>query len=104
MTTPLSCTAFDLTQRIGSGPYLRVALMLKAYGQAHPDASVLVFDDATGQQIDFDRCAPTRRQPALVAHDHRSRRLVGDTQRPLSGFSRVLKANHDVRSDGILLR
>jgi hypothetical protein len=54
MTTPLSCTAFDLTQRIGSGPYLRVALMLKAYGQAHPDASVLVFDDASGQQIDFD--------------------------------------------------
>ena len=53
-TTPSSCTAFDLGRRIAYGPYLRVALALKAYDRAHPDASVLVFDDATGKQIDFD--------------------------------------------------
>ena len=53
-STPLSCTAFDHNRRIASGPYVRVALALKAYGRAHPDALVLVFDDATGKQIDFD--------------------------------------------------
>lgn len=51
---PSSCTAFDNTRRIASGPYLRVAIALKAYDDAHPNASVLVFDDATGKQIDFD--------------------------------------------------
>ncbi len=50
----LSCTAFDRTRRIASGPYIRVAQALKAHDRAHPDGSVLVFDDATGKQIDFD--------------------------------------------------
>src|SRR6185436_8869347 len=50
----LSCTAFDGTRRITSGPYLRVALSLKAYDHAHPGTSVLIFDDTTGKQIDFD--------------------------------------------------
>jgi hypothetical protein len=50
----LSCTAFDHDQRIASGPYQGVALSLKSYERAHSDASVLVFDDATGAQIDFD--------------------------------------------------
>lgn len=49
-----SCTAFDHTRRIAWGSYLSVALALKAYDRAHADASVLVFDDATGKQIDFD--------------------------------------------------
>jgi hypothetical protein len=53
-SAPLSCTAFDRTRRIASGPYLRVALALKAYDGAHPEAAVLVFDDATGTQMDFD--------------------------------------------------
>jgi hypothetical protein len=48
------CTAFDRTQRIASGPYLRVALALKSYARAHPEASVLIFDDATGAQVDLD--------------------------------------------------
>jgi uncharacterized protein len=50
----LSCTAFDGTRRITSGPYLRVALSLKAYDHAHPGTSVLIFDDTTGKQIGFD--------------------------------------------------
>lgn len=53
-SAPLSCTAFDHTRRVASGSYVRVALALKVYGRAHPDASVLVFDDATGKQVDFD--------------------------------------------------
>src|SRR5262249_21883265 len=51
---PLQCTAFDGTRQIASASYVRVALALRAYCHAHPDASVLVFDDATGKQIDFD--------------------------------------------------
>lgn len=50
----LSCTGFDRTRRIAAGSYVRVALALKAYEREHPDAMVLVFDDATGKQIDFD--------------------------------------------------
>lgn len=53
-----SCTAFDHTRRIASGSYVQVALALKAYEPAHPEASVLVFDDATGKQIDFDLRGP----------------------------------------------
>jgi hypothetical protein len=52
--TPLSCTAFHDSHRVASGAYAHVALALRAYSRAHPDASVLVFDDATGNQIDFD--------------------------------------------------
>jgi uncharacterized protein len=49
-----ACTAFDGARQIASGSYVDVALALKPYGDAHPDAAVLVFDDATGKQIDFD--------------------------------------------------
>jgi hypothetical protein len=50
-----SCTAFDGGRRVASGSYLDVALALRAYtGGAHPEAPLLVFDDATGSQIDFD--------------------------------------------------
>ena len=52
--TPRSCTAFDHTQLIASGAYVSVALALKSYERTRPEASVLVFDDLTGQQIDLD--------------------------------------------------
>src|SRR5687767_9986481 len=48
------CTAFDRERQIASGFYVHVALALRRYCDAHPNASVLVFDDATGAQIDFD--------------------------------------------------
>jgi hypothetical protein len=50
----LSCTAFDHSTRIASGSYFQVALALKEHARKHADASVLIFDDATGRQIDFD--------------------------------------------------
>lgn len=53
-TNSPNCTAFDQASRIAAGSYVRVALSLKEYAHAQPDASVLVFDDATGDQIDFD--------------------------------------------------
>ncbi len=50
----LACTAFDRARRIASGSYVRVALVVKEHARIHPDASVLIFDDATGEQMDFD--------------------------------------------------
>ncbi len=50
----LACTAFDGVRRIASGSYVRVALAVKEHVRAHPDGSVLIFDNATGEQIDFD--------------------------------------------------
>ena len=52
--TSTNCTAFHQERRIAAGSYVRVALSLKDYAQAHPDRLLLVFDDATGNQIDFD--------------------------------------------------
>src|SRR4051812_21451328 len=49
-----SCTAFDGAARIAQGSYLDVALRVRDYGHKNTAASLLVFDDATGKQIDFD--------------------------------------------------
>jgi uncharacterized protein len=49
-----TCIAFDGSTRIAAGPYIQVALALKAHSRKRPDASVLVFDTASGRQIDFD--------------------------------------------------
>lgn len=51
---PLSCTAFQATRQVASGTYVQVAVALRDYSRAHPDALVVIFDDATGKQIDFD--------------------------------------------------
>src|SRR5215467_12248972 len=49
-----SCTAFDGTRRAASGSYEQVATALKEYIRKKSDASILIFDDTTGKQIDFD--------------------------------------------------
>ena len=49
-----NCTAFDGAARIAQGPYLDVALRINDYGRRNTTASLLVFDDETGAQIDFD--------------------------------------------------
>jgi hypothetical protein len=49
-----TCTAFDHDRRIASGAHADVAIAVNAHMHAHPDAAVLIFDDRTGQQIDFD--------------------------------------------------
>lgn len=48
------CTAFDGYRLVASGAYLQVALAIKALLAQAAKASVLVFDDDTGAQIDFD--------------------------------------------------
>ncbi len=50
----LTCTAFDGMRKIASGSYIQVALVLREYVQNHAEASVLVFDNVSGKQIDFD--------------------------------------------------
>ncbi len=50
----LACTAFDHVHRIAFGSYVRVALAVKDYIRVHAHPSVLIFDDTTGEQIDFD--------------------------------------------------
>jgi uncharacterized protein len=51
---PSSCTAFDGARRAVSGSYVQVAIALKEYIRKKSDASILIFDDTTGKQIDFD--------------------------------------------------
>lgn len=50
----LSCTAFDCARRVASGPYADVAIAVKERMRESPDASILIFDDGSGRQIDFD--------------------------------------------------
>jgi hypothetical protein len=49
-----SCTAFDHASRVASGSYVEVAIALKEHIRNKADASVLIFDDNSGKQIDFD--------------------------------------------------
>ncbi len=50
----LSCTAFDHARRVASGSYVDVAIAVKEHLRQRPDASVLIFDDGSGGQVDFD--------------------------------------------------
>ena len=53
-TAETSCTAFEGTRRAASGTYLEVALAVKALFAKDAGAPVLIFDDRSGSQIDFD--------------------------------------------------
>jgi len=48
------CTAFEGEQLLLKGPLLEVALAVKAASGSGASASVLVFDDKTGQVVDLD--------------------------------------------------
>lgn len=50
----LSCTVFDQFRKVKSGSYTDVAIALKEFGRQQPEAQVLIFDDDSGKQIDFD--------------------------------------------------
>lgn len=56
MTTspPATLVAFDGFNRIARGPAVSVALAVRAAATDRPDASILVFDEAGGAQIDLD--------------------------------------------------
>ena len=50
----LRCTAFDGSRRLASGPHADVAVAVKQRVRSHPDAAILIFDDQSGREIDFD--------------------------------------------------
>ena len=55
MPSPSTCTAFLGLQKIAAGSALHVALAIKALPEASTTTqAALIFDDATGRQIDFD--------------------------------------------------
>lgn len=54
MTTSASYTAFDGHGRIARGPLHAVALVMKRAIEGGTAGPVLVFDDATGRQLDID--------------------------------------------------
>lgn len=49
-----TCTAFEGCRRIASGPLPEVAAQTKRVLDETPQASVLIFDDATAEQIEVD--------------------------------------------------
>lgn len=51
-TTETKCTAFQGTKKIGSGSQAEVALMVKRLEDS--GEPILIFDDATGKQVEFD--------------------------------------------------
>ena len=53
ITSP-TCTAFAGDRRIAAGPPATVVVALRRHLAAYPADGVLVFDDTTGQGIDFD--------------------------------------------------
>ena len=73
-TFPL-CTAFAVHQRIAAGTYPAVAEALA--DQALPAGSFLVFDDATGRQVDYPWPAGyAPQQPAQAHIDDLGRRIA----------------------------
>jgi uncharacterized protein len=48
------CTAFAGDRRIATGTPGHVALKIKALLETDPHAAPLIFDDASGEQVDFD--------------------------------------------------
>jgi hypothetical protein len=55
-----TCTAFDGTRWIASGPLRQVALKAKGLIDRHPSSSVLIFDDTTSNVIDVDYRGTTK--------------------------------------------
>jgi hypothetical protein len=49
-----TCTAFQAERRLASGTYGQVALAVRALLKTQPNAAVLIFDDESGRQVDFD--------------------------------------------------
>ncbi|MEN0060156.1 MAG: DUF2239 family protein, partial [Bdellovibrio sp.] len=48
------CTAFSASEKIGDGNIRDVAVKVKEYLKHHPQASVLIFDNQSSQQIEID--------------------------------------------------
>lgn len=54
MSLESTYTAFAGTKRIASEHLEKMLVQTKAYLESHADAAVLIFEDQTGRQVDFD--------------------------------------------------
>ncbi|MGH6859636.1 MAG: DUF2239 family protein, partial [Phyllobacterium sp.] len=52
--TAEGCTAFQGLRKLRTGTAAEVALAVKRAGAADETAAILIFDDATGRQVEFD--------------------------------------------------
>ena len=72
--SPYTVTAFAGERLLAAGPVIEVALAVRAAAAMNGDAALLVFDDRTGRQVDFDlsgsetdiraRLTPANEKPA----------------------------------------
>jgi len=53
-TSQPACTAFLGSQQVATGSHVEVALAVRVLSKRRPHATVLIFDDESGRQIDFD--------------------------------------------------
>jgi hypothetical protein len=53
-TSKPACTAFLGSQQVATGSYVEVALAVRALSKGRTHTAVLIFDDESGRQIDFD--------------------------------------------------
>lgn len=68
METPSTFTAFAGMRRLASGDLVTTVLAVKAHEDGGHDEAVLVFDDRTGTQLDFDlRGTPDEVRARLAA-------------------------------------
>jgi uncharacterized protein len=74
------CTAFQGLNRLASGTPAQVALSVKAALARQPDIPVLVFDDETGRQMDFN-LRGTKAEVLAPAE-------AGEAERPVRGRGR----------------
>lgn len=54
MTTDAKFTAFDGDRNLAAGSRAELVAAINARLSRQPDAAILIFDDATGVQVDFD--------------------------------------------------
>ena len=59
-------TAFDGGRRLASGTRAQVVQAIKKLSARQPDTSPLIFDDATGSQVDFDLREPAEDHPVRL--------------------------------------
>lgn len=73
------CTAFDGTRRLAHGPLADVVAAAKAAFDRSPRASLLIFEDATGDLIDVDYSGTPEEVLALMtARELRRTRITDD--------------------------
>lgn len=89
METTRTFTAFAGSQCIASGEIREVVLRAKEWVARGDDDPLLIFEDQTGNPIDFDlRGTPQEAVERLASHPHIGPLLAGDSQPKRSGPGR----------------